>query len=175
MLFEARVIRAAATDSDAFSRLYQHYLQPTYAFIAFRVKSGAEAEDLTSELWIKVLDSLSSLKDPRPEVFRAWLFMMARRLVIDHYRKSKPTVSLNEELEIPKEAEFNSFLLEEVYVHDLVRSLPHQQAEVVSLKYFSGFRNKEIAKLLDLSEKTVASHLSRGLQTLKRGMRQFMQ
>jgi RNA polymerase sigma factor (sigma-70 family) len=175
MLFEARVIRAAATDSDAFSKLYRHYLQPTYAFIAFRVKGMVEAEDLTSELWMKVLDRLSTLQNPRPEVFRAWLFTMARRLIIDHYRKTKPIASLNEDMEILQEAELNPFLMEEQRIHELVRNLPPQQAEIVSLKYFSGLRNKEIAQLMELSEKTVASHLSRGLQSLKRGLRQFTQ
>ncbi len=175
MLFESQVIRAASSDARAFSKLYQHYLQPSYAFIAFRVNCTADAEDLTSELWMKVLGQLHTLENPQPEVFRAWLFTMARRLVIDHYRKQKLTTPLTEELEIPVNDASQAFLMEQKHIQELVRSLPAQQCEVISLKYFSGLRNKEIATLLELSEKTVASHLVRALQNLKKAMRGYTQ
>ena len=175
MLFESQVIQAAASEPKAFSKLYRHYLQPTYAFIAFRVNSTADAEDLTSELWIKVLDRLSTLESNKPEVFRAWLYTMARNLLIDFYRKNKTTISLNDEMEIIDQAKSNNLLFETSSVLKLVKTLPEQQAEVVSLKYFSGLRNKEIAQFMKLSEKTVASHLTRAHENLKKGLRQFMQ
>ncbi len=168
MLFESRLIRAAASNSEAFTQLYNRYLKPTYAFIAFRVKPE-EAEDLTSVLWMKILDRLPTLENPKPEVFRAWIFTMARNLVIDHYRKHKNTVPLDE-IELEDPTPLNKSFLEEDRVRALVRELPPQQSEVVSLKYFSGLRNKEIAVLLTLSEKTVASNLSRALKNLRRTM-----
>lgn len=173
MLFEAQIIRAAATDPKAFTQLYRHYLKPSYAFIAFRVNRAADAEDLTSELWMKVLDRLPTLENPKPEVFRAWLFTMARNLVIDHYRKNKTLVFI-EEVELEDEATRSDFL-EEENLRKLVHHLPPAQGEAVSLKYFSGLRNKEIAALLGASEKTVAANLSRALQSLKKSMSTFSQ
>lgn len=175
MLFESQVIQAAATEPKAFSKLYRHYLKSTYAFIAFRVNRIADAEDLTSDLWIKVLERLPSLQSNKPEVFRAWIYTMARNLVIDFYRKKNPTLSLNEDIEISDEAKLDDFLFETSSILKLVKTLPKQQAEVVSLKYFSDLRNKEIAKLMKLSEKTVASHLTRAHENLKKGLRQFTQ
>lgn len=173
MLFQGQVIRAAASNPQAFSKLYQHYLKPSYGFIAFRVNRIADAEDLTSELWMKVLDQLPTLKSHKPEVFRAWLFTMARNLITDFYRKNKSALPLNEEMEIATQDKKDDELFEKDLVQKLVRTLPNQQAEIVSLKYFSGFRNKEIAKFMNLSEKTVASHLVRAHQKLRQGLRQF--
>lgn len=175
MLFEVQTIRAAASNPEAFSKLYQHYLKPTYAFIAFRVNKVADAEDLTSELWMKVLSHLTTLGSHKPEVFRAWLYTSARNLIIDFYRRNKITLSLNEGLGLADDSEPNKLLFEKESVVKLVRTLPEQQAEIVSLKYFSGLRNKEIAQVMNLSEKTVASHLTRAHQNLKKALRHFTQ
>ena len=173
MLFETQIIKAAASDANAFSKLYQKYINPSYAFIAFRVKNRADAEDLSSELWMKVLNQLPSLKSHKPEVFRAWLFTMARNLVVDFYRKNKMTLPLNEDVGIPSEEENKKTFFEDALIKKLVQNLPQQQAEIISLKYFSSLRNKEIAKLMRISEKTVASHLVRAHEKLRKGLRKL--
>jgi RNA polymerase sigma factor (sigma-70 family) len=54
------------------------------------------------------------------------------------------------------------------HIRQMIALLPIKRQEVVILKFFGGLRNKEIAAVLDLDERTVASHLSRALTDLKR-------
>lgn len=53
------------------------------------------------------------------------------------------------------------------HMRELVTTLSPRRQEVITLKFFGGLRNKEIADILNLDERTVASHLSRGLQDLR--------
>ncbi len=53
-------------------------------------------------------------------------------------------------------------------LHRHLRALPPRRQEVVALRFFGGLRNREIAAVLDLDERTVAAHLSRGLLDLHR-------
>lgn len=175
MWFEARLIQKAARDPDAFAKLYQKYIQPSYAFIAFRVSDCAHAEDLTSELWIKILKHLPELKSSKPEVFRAWLFTMARNLVTDFHRTRARQETLEMTENIPTEPSQETDFVEQALLRNLVKQLPQKQAEIVSLRFFSGLRNKEIAGQLDISEKTVASNLSRALKQLKEWLCKFKQ
>jgi RNA polymerase sigma factor (sigma-70 family) len=50
----------------------------------------------------------------------------------------------------------------------MLNELPPRQREVILLKYFGNLRNREIGQILELDERTVASHLSRGLGALRR-------
>ena len=88
---DAALLRAhAAGDAHAFARLYDRYDQPCFRFI--RRLLGAPcadaAEDLHQETWIAVSRS-AAVFDPARASFRAWLFTIARRKVLDHFRRLK--------------------------------------------------------------------------------------
>jgi RNA polymerase sigma-70 factor (ECF subfamily) len=165
------LIQQAKSKPDAFCELYKLHLEPIYQFIFFRVKSREIAEDLTSSTWEKILKGIVSFKSNNEAAFRAWIFQIARNTVFEHYRQ-KNELPLNEEaLAIKSEEALPS---QEVQTKEnseeircLIEALPDAQKEIVIMKFFSDLKNKEIAKILEISEKTVASNLSRALATLE--------
>jgi RNA polymerase sigma-70 factor (ECF subfamily) len=104
--------------------------------------------------------------------FAAWLFRIVRNLVSNYYRnhpngKEVDLSTLNQlkgDVKQPPDV-----VLEKqraVALRELIATLSPRRQELITLKFFGGLRNKEIAALLGLDERTVASHLSRGLRAL---------
>jgi len=83
------VARAKSGDSNAFARLYGQYLTPLYRYVLFRVRRREDAEDLTQTLFLKAFESLECYRDTGVP-FSAWLYTIARNLIIDYFKKKKP-------------------------------------------------------------------------------------
>ena len=77
--------QAKAYDLDALSELYTRYAPTIYAYIYRRVGNAAVAEDLTGELFVRMLRAIHNERAWR-DSFRAWLYRIAHNLVVDHYR-----------------------------------------------------------------------------------------
>jgi RNA polymerase sigma-70 factor (ECF subfamily) len=165
------LIEKAKSDPQAFGEIYEFFYEAVYKYIYFRVNSQETAEDLVSLIWEKVLFHLPKFQSNHVLGFRIWLFRIARNVLYTYYRQKKKevTVAIDEEdlisedniIEHAKNKESNAYLIK------LIQGLPENQREMVSLKFFSDFRNKEIAKIMDISERKVAVYLSRALKTLR--------
>ena len=89
---EARaLLRAAqAYDDRAFARLYHLFADRIFRFIYFRLGDRNRAEELTSDLFVRLLESIGNFrlgpKDPALAL-TAWIYRIARNLVIDDYRR----------------------------------------------------------------------------------------
>ncbi|MGC4190544.1 MAG: RNA polymerase sigma factor [Thermomicrobiales bacterium] len=81
------VARATLGDTQAFALLYRRYLPRVYDFVASRMATRDEAEDATQTIFLKVLHSLHTCRDP--EHFAGWLFAIARNVVTDSYRTGR--------------------------------------------------------------------------------------
>lgn len=96
---EQLVWRAQQGDTGAVEALYQRYAQSVYRYIYYRVSSTVDAEDLTAEVFVKMVEGL-----PRYRItgapFEAWLYRIAAARVIDHRRRTKrrPQAELTENL-----------------------------------------------------------------------------
>ncbi|QQR55341.1 sigma-70 family RNA polymerase sigma factor [Candidatus Peregrinibacteria bacterium] len=167
----SRLIKQAKHSPKAFTKLYELHVNAVYQYCAYRTHSTEEAEDLCSEVWESVLKHIQELESDHPTIFKGWLFTIARHCVYKHWKNRKSPDSLDEtscQIPSPEAGPAERSEAEESAAHlrELVKALPQQQQEAVSLRFFSGLRNKEIAAALELSEKTVASNLSRALDTL---------
>lgn len=85
---DARLVVAAQADRRAFAALYERYVERVYRYCYLRLGNRNAAEDATSEVFLKALASLGGF---RGEVFAAWLFRIARNVVIDVHRRRRPT------------------------------------------------------------------------------------
>src|ERR671927_1424809 len=72
-------------DSWAFGRLFDHFHEPIYRYIASRVQRPSDAEDLTQLVFVKALEALPRY-EARGVPFGGWLFRLARNAVIDFVR-----------------------------------------------------------------------------------------
>ncbi len=166
------LIRRAKTDPHSFAKLYEEHVQAVYRYFASRIVDKKMCEDLTSNVWEAVLKNIKHLNSNKTVVFRAWLFTIARNCMNKYFAEKSEITELTEEHEnfvseepLPHQTAEEKESFEEIRV--LMDALPDEQRETISLRYLSDLRNKEIAKILCVSEKTVASNLSRALQTLR--------
>jgi RNA polymerase sigma-70 factor (ECF subfamily) len=83
----ALVKRAREGDPAAFSEIYDRHQPAIHRYIAFRVATPATAEDLTSEVFVRAVDSIASFRY-RGRPLLAWLYTIARNLVADYHRHS---------------------------------------------------------------------------------------
>jgi RNA polymerase sigma-70 factor (ECF subfamily) len=83
---------ATAGDAASFTLLYERYLDPVYRYVAARLATREEAEDVTSEAFRRAWSSLSGYR--ASGTFRAWVFRIVRRTLADHYRRAQPAARL---------------------------------------------------------------------------------
>lgn len=83
-------------NKDLFVELYDLYVSKIYEFIYFKVWTKSQAEDLTSETFLKAFKSIDSYKQQEWKKFSSWLYTIANNVIIDCFRKQKPEQSLDE-------------------------------------------------------------------------------
>jgi RNA polymerase sigma-70 factor (ECF subfamily) len=92
---ERRLIEAARRDSGRFAEIYQANFPRVYAFVARRVKSREEAEDVTAEVFQQALAGLGGF-EWRGAPFIAWLLGIASHLVARYWKGTQPEVPIDE-------------------------------------------------------------------------------
>lgn len=168
---ERALLQLAPGDPEAFRELYAFYFPKVYAYVAYRVQRKHDTEDLVSEIFLKVVEQIHLFEYRGENTFAAWIFRIAFNLVSQYRRQSaRHPVSLDE---LP-DLHSNGLLPDQAFLQKerfallvrLIEALPPRRQEIITLRFFGGLRNQEIARILDLDERTVASHLSRGLNDL---------
>lgn len=166
------LVTRAKQDRDSFAELYQQHVGSVYNFFLARVGSVQDAEELTSDTWELVVKKLYTLRSDELVAFRAWLFQIAKNLLRKKWvRKKENTVAYEEFLDYRVEEEGADSAVSKDELKKLwkfVGELPVKQREVVLYRFASDFQNKDIAKIMVTSEKTVASNLSRAISTLRK-------
>lgn len=170
---EQELVRRALDDPTAFQELYERYFKRIYGYVASRINNRPDAEDVVSEVFLRVIQNLAQLRSQYPNSFAAWLFAMARNAVTDHYRRRAHTetiVPLDSSPPVTAvDLHPDTTIIEgenAAQLREMIATLSERKREVVMLKYYGGLRNQEIAVVLQIGEKTVAAYLSRALDEL---------
>jgi RNA polymerase sigma-70 factor (ECF subfamily) len=173
--YQREWVEKAQNDPLAFRHLYDSYFSRVYAYVSYRVGRIQDAEDMTSEIFLKAMEGITRFEWQHENSFAGWIFRIAHNTVNDYYRKNNPVdepLSLEElpELRASVLLPEDALLRKEKFaqLRRLIYALPSRRQEVILLKFFGGLRNQEIATILGLNERTVASHLSRALVSLHR-------
>ena len=166
------VKRAQQGDSAAVGALYDRHHTPIFRFVWSRVSDQQTAEDLTGDVFTKMVTSLPGYKISDVP-FRAWLYRIARNLVTDEYRKQtgKTAVSLQDvETMIGLGANPDTVAEQNITldrVQSALATIDPTQKEVVELRFLAGLSLQEVAETLDYSIAAVKSHQHRGLKALR--------
>ncbi len=154
-----------------FSKIYDQYINKIYRFIFLKVNSQEVAQDLTSETFLRGWESFKE-KNAEIENPQAFLYRIARNLVIDYYRERGKTevvsAELNPLIDSRQNLEEKSLLnsdLEIVRFH--LTKLKEEYQNVIIWHYLDDLSISEIAKMLDKSEEATRVMLHRGLKALK--------
>lgn len=168
------LVLRAQKEKHAFRALYEIFFPRIYAYVAYKVGKKQDIEDLVSEVFAKALDQITAFEYRGDGSFSAWLFQIARNEVNTFFRRNHhdPTsISIDEIPNIAAKTQLPDDELNRkeqfLRLRRLIGSLSSRRQDVILLKYYGGMRNQEIALVLDLDERTIASHLSRGLTDLQ--------
>ena len=169
---EKQLVLHSQQNPEAFRELYRHYFPRVYAYVAYRVRREQDAEDVVADVFMQVVKNLHRFEYRGEGAFTAWLFRIAINQVNQFYRHNDEPLALDDvpEIQAHQLAPDQAVLRKEQFLQlsQLIATLPPRRREIVTLKFYGGLRNREIARVLKLDERTIASHLSWALNDLRR-------
>ena len=162
------LVRRAAGDANAFGELFARYHNDILAFMRSRVRGNSDlANDLCSQVFTRAYSALPRYTGGS---FRAWLYAIARNLVIDEYRRTRPTSPLDAAGHVPID---QPGLDEQVIaadaraqLHSALAELGTLQRQVVTLR-LQGMTGREIADRIGISHEAVKSAQYRAFAKLR--------
>lgn len=169
---ERRLIEAAQNDPNRFAELYESNFHRVYAFVARRVNSRDEAQDITAEVFHQALRNLGRFQW-RGVPFAAWLLRIAANTLADRWQRAARGV------EVPAdEAQMESAAISvedpeverRAMLFQLVDRLPAEQRLVIMRRFVDQKSIREIAQELGRSEGAVKQLQFRALETLRSNM-----
>ena len=167
------VARAKSGDVDAFGELYERYLDLIFRYIRARVTEKRNAEDLTELVFLRSFEALDRYQE-RGYPFSAFLYQVARNILVDHYRSEKEEVSLEA---IAQHETLEPSLDEGVIIDERVQilraameELPSDYQEIIRLRILLELPSATVAQWLDRSEGAIRVLLHRALKALKRNL-----
>lgn len=169
---EGLIERAKQKDVEALSCLYEANFTKIYRYVFVRVADKTEAEDLTQQVFLKVIQSIESY-NWKGLPFAAWLFRIAHNQVIDYVRKRQRGPQLTEYIsqmdpkdKNPEDRAEEWLMMDTVKVG--LKQLTQLQQEVISLRFAAGLSIIETAKVMGKNEGAIKALQHSALENLRK-------
>jgi len=166
-----------------FRRIMETWYSPLFNFANGYLNNTENAKEVIQDVFLQLWDHRQKLADDTS--LNAYLFALTRNRCIDLIRREKLMLRFrtDKQEEYARLTENHQALsdpiLDEIFTMELqteinktVNSLPEQCRKVFLMSRTDGMKNKEISKVLNLSEKTVESHLTKALRTIRTTLEQ---
>lgn len=161
--------QAQQGDQAAIAQLYQMHAQQIYRYVAYRVPTQADAEDITADVFIKMLEGLRSYRLTGAP-FEAWLYRIASARVADFHRRGRrrPQTELSETLSTsdPSPEEQLHAEQEVAVLRHALSGLGSDQQEILVLRFVERKSHQEVAEILGKTVSAVKSIQHRALVQL---------
>ena len=157
---------------EEFTEIFELYYKRVYNYTYYRVNSQEVAEDLTSQVFEKIMLNLNTYINEKSK-FEVWMFTIARNTINDHFRKQKrhKIISIDSILDlISKDKGPEDLIINKERNHKLMNALNVLEAKernIIAYKFGADLKNTEIAKILNISESNVGVKLHRIMKRLK--------
>ena len=168
---ESIVRRAQQHDQAALTQLYEENFDKIYRYVVLKIGERTEAEDITQQVFINALKSISSFKW-KGTPFSAWLFRIAHNQIVDYLRRKtkRPTVPLDESLakggSDPVSLTETKLDIEQLAA--ATKRLTRAQQEVISLRFAGEMPIAQVAKLMGKSEGAIKALQHSAVVALRR-------
>jgi RNA polymerase sigma-70 factor (ECF subfamily) len=160
-------------DPQTIGAVYDRYFPEVYRFVRFRLNDEQSAEDLASEVFIRLLEALKTGRGPQTNL-KGWLLATASHLVTDHLRKiyRRPESDLPETLPdgTPDPSQDYEKLERECRLKKAMSTLTDEQQYVVTLRFNQGYSLEETATLLNKNANAIKQLQFRALAALNRAL-----
>lgn len=149
---ENLVREAVAGDQEAFAQLYEVNFDRIYRYVYLKIGDRAEAEDMTQQVFLSALRSITSFKW-QGTPFTAWLFRIAHNQIVDHLRrKTRRPVLMDIDETLPGSGGDPEHMVELSLnierLSEATRHLTKSQREVLSLRFAGGLSIEEVSKAM---------------------------
>lgn len=163
------VRRAQQGDRDAMAALFDRLSDRIYRYLRFRVRDQEIAEDLTQTVFVEMLQALQRYKRESRTKFSTWLFQIARFRLIDHYRRERPSVTIED---VPERTHPNLSVsppeTDAGTIDKAMQKLPEKFQTVLHLRFREDLDPSEIAAILETTTINVRVIQHRALRALRR-------
>jgi RNA polymerase sigma-70 factor, ECF subfamily len=171
---QALLQRASQCDPSALTELYDQYVDRIYSYIYHRVGQVELAEDLTGQVFMRMLEAVHAGK-PWQTSFSGWLYRIAHNLVIDHYRRrGRATFVDIDEVNAPsphgEPQPSVEAMLDSEQLRLALRKVTEEQAQVISLRFLEDLSIAETAELMGKTEGAIKALQYRAVSALRRVM-----
>src|SRR5881396_1241689 len=167
----ALVVAAKTGDARAFGELYERYRDAIYRFCLARTGTSHDAEDLTSDVFMKALQSIDRYQE-RGLPFAAFLYRIARNAAIDRSRTLKQPLSVDELLTQPasrQNVEADAMLaVDRSILLAALTKLKTEHRDVIVMRFIEGYSALEVAAALGKTEGAVRTLQHRALERLRK-------
>jgi len=161
------IIEAKNGNEEAFEKLCRFVYGRIYSYVFYRVKHKEDAEDLTSEVVLKIVRALKNQKGN----FLAWIYKIAANSLIDFYRHRKVAQEISYDDLSQESIGSKGVSPNDVLMHDKLKDalthLTKEQADVITFRFIQELDNEEIAKIMGKSIGSVKVLQFRALRSLR--------
>lgn len=158
---------------DAFGELYERYLDLIFRYIRGRVTENRNAEDLTEMVFLRAFEAIGRYQE-RGFPFSAYLYQVARNLLVDHYRAERQELPLKSiEHQETLEASLDEGVMVNEAIKDLraaLHQLPEDYQEIIRLRVLLDLPSSTVAQWMGRNEGAIRILLHRALKALKKKM-----
>lgn len=162
---------AGSISAGELAEIFDTYYEPLYRYAYVHLRDHDAAEDIAAAVFHKLLDSVQ--KGSMPLTPRAWLYQVARNLIIDHTRRQRHRdhVPLTDTLAVPANVEATvEALLRAERAHEALLRLNERQRNVIILRFLQGLDVSEVAAILNVSVGAIKTLQHRALENLRQGL-----
>lgn len=163
--------RLGGVDAKSIGAVYDQYFSEVYRFVLYRVGDQSLAEDIASDVFIRLLEAVKDGRGPDSNI-KGWLIGTASHVVTDHFRKKyrRPEEELPESLPDlePGPASEVDQREQNRLVRGAYQKLTPEQQDVLALRFGQGYSLEETASRMDKNVNAVKALQFRALAALQR-------
>ena len=163
------IVLACGGDTDAFGELVKVYKDPIVRYLYKLTGDVEKASDLTQDTFLKAYENINSIRSEA--AFKPWLYRIATRTVHSYWRRANLRNFISFDSSKPPAGEITEDttknIEEKMTLRIALRKVPQHQRECLVLHFVEGFKYREIATTLGISEEAVRKRVARGKEIFK--------
>lgn len=161
-------------NKEKIENIYKEYAKRVYRYSMFKLNNKAEAEDVTSETFVRFIENK---KNVEAEKLESWLIGIARNIIYEKYRKESKVINMEDDFEQTFPDTENADIDKEILTKEVIdevqaelKNTNEDVREIIVLRIWEDMKFKNIAELMKMKEITVKQKYYRGLEQIKESL-----
>ena len=165
------IMQAAQDDPEQFAPIYDRYFDRIYSYCRRRVNNPQVAEDLSSQVFERVLKSRHTFRASGN--FRAWLFRIAHNVVYDYLQQERQFVDIDT-IQVPDENRLIEMKQTTDILNALIATLDNEERDILLLSIDGGLTSHEIGDIVGKTAGAVRVQLHRIINRLRQQYQEYI-